>query len=210
MYHIHGINFSSNTAKTVYVAEELGIKYEYTNIDMSKQEQKTEDHLKRHPFGKVPTLTHDGKTLFESGAICRYMASVEGSDLYPTGDNYARCQIDQWMDFFSVHLGKWLNTYAFEKVARKQLDFGEPNVKAMEEAQGYIETQLPVINEHLSQGPHFANGKLSIADHFAFSYMENAELGQIPMDKYTHVNNWYSALKQRDSIKNAKKKMGLN
>ncbi|MDH3376086.1 MAG: glutathione S-transferase N-terminal domain-containing protein [Gammaproteobacteria bacterium] len=69
MYHIHGANVSSNITKTVYVAEELGIDFKYTNLDLSKGEHKSPEHLARHPLGKIPTLTHDGETLFESGAF---------------------------------------------------------------------------------------------------------------------------------------------
>jgi len=31
---------------------------------------KVEPHLKRHPFGRVPVLEHDGFLLYETQAIC--------------------------------------------------------------------------------------------------------------------------------------------
>ena len=138
MYTIHGFNLSFNTWKVLYVAEELGIRYEYVALDPTKGEHKSEEHLKRHPLGKTPTLDHDGRYLFESGAICRYLAAVEGSDLYPA-DPYGRALVGQWMDFFSCHLGRWLGTLLFERVMRERFGMGEKKVDAEQEALGFIE-----------------------------------------------------------------------
>lgn len=95
MYDFHGFNLSFNTTKVLYVAEELGVEYRYTALDPSKGEHKTPEHLKRHPMGKTPTLNHDGNCLFESSTICRYLASVENSPLYPTPDFYRCAVIDE-------------------------------------------------------------------------------------------------------------------
>ena len=61
MYNIHGFNLSFNTWKVLYVAEELGVEYEYTALDPMKGEHKSAEHMKRHPLGKTPTLDHDGR-----------------------------------------------------------------------------------------------------------------------------------------------------
>ena len=209
MYHIHGINISSNTTKTVYVAEELGIDFKYTNLDLSRGEHKTPEHLARHPLGKIPTLTHDGETLFESGAICRYLASVESSEMYPIGNHLKRCRVDQWMDLFSNHVGRWLNSYAFEKVAKAKYGFGEPNKAAEDEALGFIEQQMPAVEDQLGKGRFLLGDDLTIADNFAFAYMEMAELSHLPMGSFPNVSNWYQEFKNRDSVLGAKKKLGL-
>ena len=209
MYHIHGINISSNTTKTVYVAEELGIEYQYTNMDLSRGEHKTAEHMARHPLGKVPTLTHNGEYLFESGAICCYLASTESSELYPVRDHLERCRVDQWMDFFANHLGRWLNTYAFEKVAKVKYGFGVPNKAVEDEALGFINQQMPAVEAHLGSREFLLGDKLTIADHFAFAYMEMAELGLLSLDDYPNLSNWYQSFKMRQSISRAKVRMGL-
>ncbi len=207
MYHIHGLTISSNTTKTIFVAEELGIDYKFTQMDISKGEHKTPEHFKRHPLGKVPTLTHGEITLFESGAICRYLASTEKSELYPVNDNLTRCKIDQWLDFFTNHLGRWLNAYAFEKVAKVKYGFGEPDKEAEKEAIGFIEQQMPAVDNHLGENTYFLGDLFSIADLIAFSYVENFEMAQLPFDDYPNVKKWYESIKSRDSIKRAHKKI---
>jgi len=47
-------------------------------------EPRTEEHLARHPFGKVPVLDHDGMRLLETSAIVRYLNDIlPGPSLVP-------------------------------------------------------------------------------------------------------------------------------
>ncbi|MBS0560813.1 MAG: glutathione S-transferase family protein [Proteobacteria bacterium] len=47
-------------------------------------EPKKPEHLKRHPFGKVPVLEHDGVRILETAAIVRYLNDVlPGKSLVP-------------------------------------------------------------------------------------------------------------------------------
>lgn len=209
MFQIHGISISSNTTKCVFVAEELGVEYDYVNMDFAKGEHKSPEHLARHPLGKLPTLTHDGKTLFESGAICRYMAAVSGSSLYPLDDHYRRGVIDQWMNFFTCHLGKHFSSYAFEMVAKAKYGFGEPNAAAAEEALGYIKTQLAVLDAHLADNKFLAGDELSIADHYGFAYSENAEMASLDLSPYPAFANWYAGMKERPAIRRAHERLGV-
>ncbi|ANV88517.1 glutathione S-transferase family protein [Picosynechococcus sp. PCC 7117] len=58
--------------------EELGADYEFVFLDMQAGEHKQPDFLALNPFGKVPVLTDDEVTLFESGAILLYLAEKFG------------------------------------------------------------------------------------------------------------------------------------
>ena len=206
MFHIHGFRMSFNTTKVLYVAEELGVEYKYTNLDGSKGEHKTPEHLKRSPLGKAPTLDHDGKTLFESGAICRYIANVSNSPLYPK-DAYQRAVVDQWMDFYTCHLGRWLGTLVFERVFRAMFGMGKLNPENEKEALGFIEQQAAVVNAHLGQNKYLAGKDLSIADLFAFAYTETTEKSNYPLDNYPHLKKWYQNMKGLKSVGNVQKKV---
>ena len=210
MYLIHGISISSNTTKTIYVAEALGVDYEYIQMNLKKGEHKTPEHFKRHPLGKLPTLTHGGETLFESDAICGYMASVENSSLYPSDNELYRARIDQWLGFFTNHLGRWLNSYAFEKVAKVKFGFGTPNKATEEEAFGFIQQQLPCVNEQLSNNKYFMGAEMSIADYVAFAYFENAEAAELSLNDFPAISAWYEGVKSSEVIKRAQQKLGRN
>lgn len=63
-----------STARVLTTILEIGLPYELIKIDISKGEQNKGDYKKLHPFGKVPVLDDDGFIMYESRAICRYLA----------------------------------------------------------------------------------------------------------------------------------------
>ncbi|MCB0414171.1 MAG: glutathione S-transferase family protein [Bdellovibrionales bacterium] len=204
MYKLMGYN-TQNTMKALYVLEELGVDYEFQLIDLSKGEQRSESFLNLTPIGKVPVLSHENHTLFESGAICRYIANVENSQLYPQ-NKFERAQVDQWMDFFSCHLGRWLSALYFEKVIKSMVGLGSADPKKCEDAIKFCEMHLPQVDKWLETHKYFANDKLSIADLFAFAYIEQAYEIDFPLNNYKHLHQWFEEMKSKNSISQAKKK----
>ena len=55
------------------VLEEKKLPYEAVLLSFSKGEHKSAEHLARSPHGKVPALTDDRLTLYESSAIVEYL-----------------------------------------------------------------------------------------------------------------------------------------
>ena len=55
------------------VLEEKKLPYAAVLLSFSKGEHKSAEHLARSPHGKVPALTDDGLTLYESSAIVEYL-----------------------------------------------------------------------------------------------------------------------------------------
>ena len=97
MFRLHGF-FTQNTLKTLYVLEEIGAEYAFCYVDLTRGANRSDEFRGMTPVGKVPVLEHEGEFLFESGAICRYAASVVKSPLYPA-DKMDRARVDQWMTF---------------------------------------------------------------------------------------------------------------
>src|SRR3546814_15726366 len=54
--------------------EEAGAKFEGKAISLAKGQHKTPEYLKVSPYGQVPTLLVDGKTLPENFAILIWVA----------------------------------------------------------------------------------------------------------------------------------------
>ncbi|KAJ7490942.1 glutathione S-transferase [Mycena latifolia] len=66
---------------------EKQVPFELVPIDMGKYEHKTAEYRALHPFGHVPVIDDDGFVLYESRAICRYIAEKyadRGPVLIPT------------------------------------------------------------------------------------------------------------------------------
>lgn len=188
-----------NVTKVLLTAEELGLDYEYIALDPLKGETKTPEHLQRHPLGKVPVLEHDGDYYYESAAICRYLARINEPPLYG-GNAKEKAGIDQWLDFSTLHIGKWLATFFFQEVVRAKF-FGETIDQAqLAEAKEFLDQELPVVDKQLGQS-RFLNGEgLSIADIILFSYVQTHEVTSVEIDPYPNLVRWYAEIKQRPSF----------
>lgn len=55
-----------------WLLEEMGVPYELVRVDMNMAQQP--EYQKLHPHGKVPILVDEEVTIFESAAICAYLA----------------------------------------------------------------------------------------------------------------------------------------
>ena len=69
---LHGPGFSTYTRSARLALEEKGVEYELDEINFIADGMPAEQ-IARHPFGKVPALTHDGFVVYEVCAIGRYV-----------------------------------------------------------------------------------------------------------------------------------------
>ena len=203
MYRLHGF-YTQNTLKTLYVLEEIGAEYEYCFVDLLKGANRTDEFRAMTPVGKVPVLEHDGASLFESGTICRYVASVEKSPLYPA-DKLERAYVDQWMTFFSCHAGRWLTNLYFEKIMKPASGLGETNEASCAESIRFATAQLKAVERRLDGRNWLANDTMSIAEPFALAYMEQARAVGFDLDPYPNVKNWFERLDAREAPARARK-----
>lgn len=205
MFRLYGF-FTQNSLKALYVLEESGVEFEFEFVNLAKGEQKTEEFSHKTPFGKVPVLEHDGEYLFESGAICRYVANVTDSALYPA-DKMQRARVDQWMDFFTCHLGRWFSTLYFEAVIKPKFNLGEPDIAGIEEAKTFATQQLSMLDGQLEKSDWLANDALSIADLFAFAYIEQHRPVDFSLHEFPNVQAWFERIESRESIANARARL---
>ncbi len=66
------------------LAEKGVTEFKQVQLNVLAGDPKTDEHLKRHPFGKVPVLDVDGLRLLETAAIARYLNdTLPGQSLIP-------------------------------------------------------------------------------------------------------------------------------
>ena len=81
-----------------WLLEEMNTPYENKFLNKDRGELQTAEYLKLNPMGRVPTIV-DGKTiLFESSAICMYLADKYSyGKLAPKLDDPNRAEYLKWM-----------------------------------------------------------------------------------------------------------------
>ena len=86
--------------------KELGL--EYKSID-DRSLLRSDELKKIHPLGKMPAVVIDGMPLFESSAICTYIADKSKDvDLIAKPGTWSRALHDQWVLFNLTELEAWL------------------------------------------------------------------------------------------------------
>jgi glutathione S-transferase len=84
------------------------------------------EHLKRHPWGKVPAITlPSGFTLYESRAICKYLTKKYSFPLLPAeSDLEANALVDQADSVETLYFADPAGKVVFEKFVKKK--WGQP------------------------------------------------------------------------------------
>ncbi|HZS40879.1 MAG TPA: glutathione S-transferase family protein [Polyangia bacterium] len=81
-----------------WLLEEIAEPYTIERLDMQKGEHRSEAYKKIHPHGAVPALVDEDLHLFESSAICLYLADKFAERaLAPAIGSHDRGRYYQWM-----------------------------------------------------------------------------------------------------------------
>lgn len=67
-------NRNTRSTRPRWMLEELGVPYDVVEVNMGIGEHKTPEYLALHPHGSVPAFVDGDVVLFESAAICMYLA----------------------------------------------------------------------------------------------------------------------------------------
>ncbi|WP_048308316.1 glutathione S-transferase family protein [Halomonas sp. PR-M31] len=111
---------NSRSLRVAWTLEELGLDYRCQFVDLASGEGQSSEYLAHHPDGKVPALKDDDLTLFESAAICRYLAERYGQGALMPDDPIKRAKLDQWLFFIVSELEQPLWTLGKHKFALPQ------------------------------------------------------------------------------------------
>ncbi len=91
---LHGYRYSVYVRIVRLVLAEKGLAYEQVEVNPFAADVPA-NYLTLHPFGRVPTLVHDGFGLYETGAITRYVdRAFPGPSLQPA-DPKRHARMDQ-------------------------------------------------------------------------------------------------------------------
>lgn len=195
MLKIWGRNDGSNVVKVMWCLGELGIPFE--RLDWGGPFGGNDDpaYRRKNPSGRLPTLEEDdGFTLWESGAILRYLcAKYSPSNFYPE-DLGARSTADKWMDWSS------LNFAAFNAVYLDQyfrLSEAEKSDAAMAAAVKGAVPWLDILDGHLADNDFLGGGHLTMADFPAGSLLHRWMHWTPNRPRHANVEAYYERLAAR-------------
>ncbi|KAJ7806948.1 thioredoxin-like protein [Mycena olivaceomarginata] len=196
---LYGYTKASCTRRVATVLHELKIPFELVHVDVMSGEHKTPAFLEKQPFGQIPYIDDDGFILYESRAICRYLAAKHPeSGLVPSDVKTAAL---------------------FEQAASVELSNFDPSASkaglellkrdmAWEYDQAVIDASLEILDKKLegyeailAKQRYVAGDTFTLADlfHLPYTVLANAGEGNDVMTRKPNVARWYKELLARPS-----------
>jgi len=138
----------------------------YTFHDL-ETEMNTASHIALHPFERVPILRHGNFTVYETGAIVRYVDDAFAGETLTPADPQKQACMNQWISAVNGYYYPYLIYHvSHERNVFPQLGIA-PDEKVVAHAMPKVETCLEVLGRALSESGAFLVGpELSLADFF--------------------------------------------
>lgn len=175
---------------------EKGIEFTLVEIDLSDKPQR---FLDISPYGKVPALLHNGRTIYESAIVNEYLNDTfPEPDLMPD-DPYQRAQARIWIDYFD---NQFLDLYydaMFNKDRSKDAEFRDKI------ATGFRFIENEGMAKLSGDGPYWLGADLSLVDLAYYPFLERLPAWtqhrdiDIP-DDCVRLRKWYEVMRERPSV----------
>jgi glutathione S-transferase len=195
MRKIWGRKDGSNVIKVMWCVGELGLEHE--RIDWGGPFGGNDDPAYRamNPMGRLPTLEEEGGfTLWESGAILRYLCATHSAgDLCPGGLR-DRAQAEKWMDWSSLYFAKF-NTVFLDQYFRRS----EPDEDAIRAVVAETIPLCDILDAQLASGPYLCGERFTMADIPAgvLAHRWETWTPRNLRPSHPHLEAWYARLLER-------------
>ncbi|MBV8604223.1 MAG: glutathione S-transferase N-terminal domain-containing protein [Pelomonas sp.] len=162
MLKLLGKSPSINVRKVLWTCAELGLELEHEEWGAGYRPTQDAAYLALNPNALVPVIVDGDFVLWESNAICRYLAAREGrADLLPAAPR-ERARVEQWMDWQASDFNNaW--RYAFLGLVRKSPEHQDAAAVAASVASWHRHMQI--LEGQLERtGAHVAGAAFTLAD----------------------------------------------
>lgn len=199
---LHGAAYSVYVRAARMALAEKGVSYTLVPVDVFAPGGPPAEHLARQPFGKIPAFEHDGFTLYETGAITRYVdEAFDGPPLQPA-DAQGRARMNQAISIQDGYVYPDLVWGIFMERVAAPARGRAPDEAKIERLLLRAETCLAAL-EALTEGPWLAGVTLTLADLHAtpmFALFLQTPEGQAMLPRFPRLTAWWPAISARPSF----------
>jgi glutathione S-transferase len=193
---IYGDSISGNCLKVKFVADHLGLPYDWVEVSVLAKETRTPEFLAMNPAGQVPVVRFaDTGALAQSNAIMLHLAQNTG--LIPA-DPWTRAQMYQWLFWEQYSHEPAIAVLRFQKLYLKKSDAEiGPALPAR------CEAVLTLMDRHLAGRAYFAGERLSLADIALVAYTRFAHEAGLDLKRWPEVQGWVRRIERDLKIDHA-------
>jgi glutathione S-transferase len=162
-----------------WILEELELPYELVRLDPSKGETRTPEYLARQPLGHVPALEDGDVRVFESVAICLYLAErYGGGRLLPPPGTRERAAVYQWIFYAVTEIEAPGNALAAATWGKPEAEWDRP---AADRARERLVRALAVVDDALADREWIAAPDFTVADLLLAALASYAAAMRVPI-----------------------------
>ncbi|MEA2199899.1 MAG: glutathione S-transferase [Solirubrobacteraceae bacterium] len=186
--------------RVVWVLEELDEPYELTV--MNWEEGQSQEHLARHPLGRVPVLEDDQGFLFESAAICLHLAELHPEPgLLPPPATHDRALVYQWATFAPAEL---------EPALIESAIFGQSDPERAAKARHRFGVAAEAVARALDGTDYLVAGHFGVADVLVGTALAFTARAGFAEELSPTLNDYIARLKQRPAYQRAAERTSLS
>lgn len=188
-FHYH---HTPNPMKVALLLEELGAPYELVGIDTFRGQQHEPAFRAINPNGKAPAIEHDGRRVFDSGAILLYLALHHDRFLGAPED---RAELLSWLFWVASGLGPFSGQWVHFQTAGA----AEGGEYAKRRYRFEAHRHYRVLDAHLEGRAWIVGADYTIVDMAAWGWvrMHGRVLGEGGLDDYPAVAAWLARVDAR-------------
>lgn len=198
MMTLWGRKSAFNVQKVMWALQELKIDYDQIEVGGDRGGLDSAEFLKMNPHGKIPVIAHEGRIVWESHSIIRYLGSEFPGPFWPR-DAYRRSKSEAWMDWSQNDLQP-----AFMKLfwGYYRMPAAKRNTRQVNAALDRCEHYFDLLNAYLEHHWYLSGDEFTLGDiPAATSLYRYFEMG-INVKKPARVLAWYQRLASRAAYQN--------
>ena len=179
--------------------EESGLDYEAVALDLSANEQSSDDYLKINAKARVPSLIVKEGIITETPAILTYLADIAPESPLGLPDSaYEQSRINE----FNLYLCSTVHVAHAHKLRGYRWVDDESALQAITANVPRTMTACAdMIEERLLQTPWVHGERFTISDPYLYRVSTWLEPDGVNVDNYPKIRAHQAAMEERDSVK---------
>ncbi len=185
---------SPNARKVAAVIAHLGLKVDYGLVRLHKGGDRQPEYLAINPMGKVPTLRDGDLTLWESNAICQYLADRAGNTPFFPADPKIRADIARWLFWEAGTWSPVIDVFTHENVRKPMLGIGSADPSQLSVGEKRFQPLAKLLDDQLADRKFLLGDGVTLADFVVGGAATYVDRGRIPINGYPHLKTWWGRL----------------
>ena len=191
----------SRSIRPRWLLEELGVPCEVKLVSLAAGDQKKPEYLKLNPNGTVPTLVDGDLALWESAAICQYLADkYPEKRLAPPLGTPERGKYYQWIHYAMSGIEPPAVTVFLHTM---QLPEAERMPALVDGAKAQLGRVIRVVDDALAGREWILGSQFSAADVMVGSTLVWCQMMGLIRDQYANVPGYLARCAARPALQRA-------